>query len=214
MAPAANNTSNYCVSFKDIQSAADTLQGQIVRTPLIAAPKLSALTGADVFVKYENLQFTNSFKDRGAFLKLSSLKPDERKRGVIAMSAGNHAQAVAYHASRLDIAAVIVMPENTPFVTIGNTEALGAEVVLSGETLQESRAMADQIAGQRKLTLIHPYDDPLVIAGQGTVGLEVLTDEPDIEVLVAPIGGGGLIADTAVNGTRIGSSESSVRRRR
>ncbi|MFQ5625360.1 MAG: threonine ammonia-lyase [Methyloligellaceae bacterium] len=191
-------TKHYCVSFKDIRSAADTLRGQVVRTPLISAPKLSALTGADIFVKYENLQFTNSFKDRGAFLKLSSLKPGERKRGVIAMSAGNHAQAVAYHASRLDIPAVIVMPENTPFVKVGNTEALGAEVVLCGETLQESRATADQIARERTLTLIHPYDDPLVIAGQGTVGLEVMTDEPDIETLVIPIGGGGLIAGSAI----------------
>jgi len=198
MAPAAKNTSSHCVTFKDIQIAAETLRGQVVRTPLIAAPKLSALTGANVFVKYENLQFTNSFKDRGAYLKLSSLKPGERKRGVIAMSAGNHAQAVAYHASRLDIPAVIVMPENTPFVKIGNTEALGAEVVLSGETLQESRITADKIAAGRDLTLIHPYDDPLVIAGQGTVGLEVLTDAPDIETLVIPIGGGGLISGSAI----------------
>ena len=198
MAPAARNASSHCVTFKDIQSAADTLRGHIVRTPLLAAPKLSALTGAKVFVKYENLQFTNSFKDRGAYLKLSSLKPGERKRGVIAMSAGNHAQAVAYHASRLDIPAVIVMPVNTPFVKVGNTEALGAEVVLSGETLQDCRATADKIASERTLTLIHPYDDPLVIAGQGTVGLEVLLDEPDIEILVIPVGGGGLIAGSAI----------------
>lgn len=197
MAAAAKGSPSHCVSLKDIQSAADSLQQHVVRTPLIAAPKLSALTGAELYVKYENLQFTNSFKDRGAFLKLSSLNRDQRKRGVIAMSAGNHAQAVAYHASRLGIPATIVMPEGTPFVKVGNTEALGAEVVLSGETLQESRDTAVGIAKERNLTLIHPYDDPLIIAGQGTVGLEIMTDEPDIEILVIPIGGGGLIAGIA-----------------
>ena len=190
-------TANHCVSLKDIQSAAESLRQHVVRTPLIAAPKLSATTGAELFIKYESLQFTNSFKDRGAFLKLSSLTPEERKRGVIAMSAGNHAQAVAYHAARLGIPATIVMPDETPFVKVGNTEALGAEVVLSGETLQESKVMAVKIAGERNLTLIHPYDDPLIIAGQGTVGLEILTDMPDIETLVIPIGGGGLIAGIA-----------------
>lgn len=189
---------DYAVSFGDIEAAAEALKGHVVRTPIIAAPKLSALTGAEVFVKYENLQFTNSFKDRGAFLKLSSLNEDERQRGVIAMSAGNHAQAVAYHAGRLGIRAVIVMPQSAPFVKIGNTEALGAEVVLSGETLSESRVKAEEIAKERKLTLIHPYDDSLVIAGQGTVGLEVLTDQSDLDMIVIPIGGGGLIAGCAI----------------
>ena len=189
---------DYAVSFEDIQAAAETLIGHVVRTPLIAAPKMSALTGADIFVKYENLQFTNSFKDRGAYLKLASLNKDECKRGVIAMSAGNHAQAVAYHAGRLGIPAVIVMPEGSPFVKIGNTEALGAEVVLSGETLTESRVKVEEIAKDRNLILIHPYDDPLVIAGQGTVGLEVLADKPDLDMLVIPIGGGGLMAGCAI----------------
>ncbi|MHA1165852.1 MAG: threonine ammonia-lyase, partial [Alphaproteobacteria bacterium] len=189
---------DYAVSFGEIEAAAEALKGHVVRTPLIAAPKLSALTGAEIFVKYENLQFTNSFKDRGAYLKLSSLNEDERKRGVIAMSAGNHAQAVAYHAGRLGIPAVIVMPDGTPFVKIGNTEALGAEVVLSGETLTESHVKAEEIAGERKLTLVHPYDDSLVITGQGTVGLEVLEDQPDLDTLVIPIGGGGLIAGCAI----------------
>jgi threonine dehydratase len=189
---------DYAVSFEDIQAAAETLIGHVVRTPLIAAPKLTALTGADIFVKYENLQFTNSFKDRGAYLKLSSLNKDECKRGVIAMSAGNHAQAVAYHAGRLGIPAVIVMPEGSPFVKICNTETLGAEVVLSGETLTESRVKVEEIAKDRNLILVHPYDDPLVIAGQGTVGLEVLADKPDLDMLVIPIGGGGLMAGCAI----------------
>jgi threonine dehydratase len=196
-APKKKNA-GYAASFADIEAAATALEDQVVRTPLIAAPKLSNLTGADIFVKYENLQFTNSFKDRGAFLKLSSLDEDERKRGVIAMSAGNHAQAVAYHSGRLGIPAVIVMPVGTPFVKIGNTEALGAEVVLSGETLIESREKAVELGGKRKLTLVHPYDDPLVIAGQGTVGLEIMADRPDLDTLVIPIGGGGLIAGCAI----------------
>jgi threonine dehydratase len=192
------SSAGYATSFAEIKAAAVSLEGQVVRTPLIAAPKLSNLTGAEIFVKYENLQFTNSFKDRGAFMKLSSLGKDERKRGVIAMSAGNHAQAVAYHSGRLGIPAVIVMPVGTPFVKVGNTEALGAEVVLSGETLIESREKAMELAGQRELTLVHPYDDPLVIAGQGTVGLEILADRPDLDTLVIPIGGGGLIAGCAI----------------
>lgn len=198
MAAPAKGVAGYAATMADIEAAAESLQGQVVRTPLIAATKLSALTGAEIFVKYENLQFTNSFKDRGAFLKLSSLGEKERKLGVIAMSAGNHAQAVAYHAGRLGIPAVIVMPEGTPFVKVGNTEALGAEVVLSGETLSEARVKVDEIAAKRNLTLVHPYDDPLVIAGQGTVALEVLADRPDLDMLVIPIGGGGLIAGCAI----------------
>jgi threonine dehydratase len=198
VAKPAKDISGYAVSFADIEAAATALEGQVVRTPLIAAPKLSKLTGAEIFVKYENLQFTNSFKDRGAFLKLSSLSEKERKLGVIAMSAGNHAQAVAYHSGRLGIPSVIVMPEGTPFVKVGNTEALGAEVVLSGETLSEARLKVDEIAQERNLTLVHPYDDPLVIAGQGTVALEVLADESDLDMLVIPVGGGGLIAGCAI----------------
>src|SRR5262249_50909837 len=162
------------------------------------APKLSALTGAEVHVKYENLQVTNSFKERGALNKLASLSADARRRGVIAMSAGNHAQAVAYHAARLGIPATIVMPVTTPFVTIEATEAHGAEVVLYGETIADSQTRAEQLADQRQLTWVHPYDDPLVIAGQGTIALEMLEDVPDLEALVVPIGGGGLIAGNAI----------------
>lgn len=198
MAVAEENPPAYATSLADIERAAEVLKGHVVRTPLIAAPKLSALAGADIYIKYENLQFTNSFKDRGAYLKLDSLTGEERERGVIAISAGNHAQAVAYHASRLGIPAVIVMPEGTPFVKVGNTEALGAEVVLAGETLTESRETADEIARERNLTFVHPYDDPLVITGQGTVALEMLADRSDLDTIVIPIGGGGLIAGSAI----------------
>jgi threonine dehydratase len=164
----------------------------------LPAPKLSALTGAEVKVKYENLQVTNSFKERGAVNKLASLDQGARERGVIAMSAGNHAQAVAYHAARLDIPATIVMPVTTPFVKIEATEACGAEVVLEGETVAESQVRAEKIARERSLTFVHPYDDPKVIAGQGTIALEMLEDAPDLDLLVFPIGGGGLIAGNAL----------------
>jgi threonine dehydratase len=165
---------------------------------MLPAPKLSALTAAEVYVKYENLQVTNSFKDRGALNKLASLSASERGRGVIAMSAGNHAQAVAYHAARLGIPATIVMPVTTPFVKVEATQAHGAEVVLEGETVAEAQLRAETIARERGLTFVHPYDDPLVIAGQGTIALEMLEDEPDLDALVVPIGGGGLIAGTAI----------------
>ena len=186
------------VSADDVRAAADLIRGDVLRTPLIPAPRLSELTGADVFVKYENLQVTNSFKDRGALVKLLSLSEADRRRGVIAMSAGNHAQSVAYHSARLGVPAVIVMPETTPYVKVGNTEALGAEVVLSGATLADSRGRMEEIAAERQLTLVHPYDDTHIIAGQGTVALEVLDDQPELDVLVIPIGGGGLIAGSAI----------------
>ncbi len=165
---------------------------------MLPAPKLSALTAAEVYVKYENLQVTNSFKDRGALNKLASLSASERGRGVIAMSAGNHAQAIAYHAARLGIPATIVMPVTTPFVKVEATQAHGAEVVLEGETVAEAQLRAETIARERGLTFVHPYDDPLVIAGQGTIALEMLEDAPDLDALVVPIGGGGLIAGTAI----------------
>jgi threonine dehydratase len=170
----------------------------VLRTPMLPAPKLSALTAAEVYVKYENLQVTNSFKDRGALNKLASLSASERGRGVIAMSAGNHAQAIAYHAARLGIPATIVMPVTTPFVKVEATQAHGAEVVLEGETVAEAQLRAETIARERGLTFVHPYDDPLVIAGQGTIALEMLEDAPDLDALVVPIGGGGLIAGTAI----------------
>jgi threonine dehydratase len=186
------------VTLADIEAARRTIAGHVLRTPELAAPPLSALTGADVFVKYENLQVTNSFKERGACVKLAALSAAERRRGVIAMSAGNHAQAVAYHARRLAIPATIVMPVTTPFVKIKATEALGATVVLDGETLTESQARAEEIANERNLVWVHPYDDPHIIAGQGTVALEMLEKVPDLDVLVVPVGGGGLIAGCAI----------------
>jgi threonine dehydratase len=182
----------------DIAAARRTIAGHVLHTPMLPAPRLSALTGASVLVKYENLQVTNSFKERGALNKLSSLSASQRARGVIAMSAGNHAQALAYHAARLGIPATIVMPVTTPFVKVEATQAHGAEVLLEGETLVEAQARAEAIARERGLTLVHPYDDPLVIAGQGTIALEMLEAAPDLEMLVIPVGGGGLIAGNAV----------------
>jgi threonine dehydratase len=182
----------------DIAAARRTIVGHVLHTPMLPAPRLSALTGASVLVKYENLQVTNSFKERGALNKLSSLSASQRARGVIAMSAGNHAQALAYHAARLGIPATIVMPVTTPFVKVEATQAHGAEVLLEGETLVEAQARAEAIARERGLTLVHPYDDPLVIAGQGTIALEMLEAAPDLEMLVIPVGGGGLIAGNAV----------------
>jgi threonine dehydratase len=186
------------VTAADIQTARRVIEGAVLRTPMLPAPKLSALTGAEVYVKYENLQVTNSFKDRGALAKLSSLSEAERKRGVIAMSAGNHAQAVAYHAARLNIPATIVMPVTTPFVKVQATRSHGAEVVLDGETMTEAQVRCEDILTQRKLTLVHPYDDARIIAGQGTIALEMLEDAPDLDMLVIPIGGGGLIAGNAI----------------
>jgi threonine dehydratase len=186
------------VTLADIEAARRTIAGHVLRTPLLPSPPLSALTGAEIFVKYENLQVTNSFKERGACVKLAALSAEERRRGVIAMSAGNHAQAVAYHARRLGIPATIVMPVTTPFVKVKATEALGATVVLYGDTLRQARARAEAIAAERDLVWVHPYDDAYIIAGQGTIALEMLEDVPDLEVLVIPIGGGGLIAGNAI----------------
>jgi threonine dehydratase len=186
------------VTITDIELARRTIAGQVLRTPMLPAPKLSALTGAEVFVKYENLQVTNSFKERGAFNKLASLGELERAQGVIAMSAGNHAQAVAYHAARLGIPATIVMPVTTPFVKVEATAAYNAEVVLEGETVSAAQMRAESLAQERALTWVHPYDDPLVIAGQGTIALEMLEEAPALDTLVIPIGGGGLIAGNAI----------------
>ncbi len=186
------------VTVAHIRAAREILQGNVLRTPMIAAPKLSDRCGADIFIKYENLQATGSFKDRGALVKMMSLSAEQRARGVITMSAGNHAQAVAYHARRLGIPATIIMPVGTPFVKVGNTEALGARVILTGETLSDARGETERIAEEDGLTLVHPYDDPLIIAGQGTVGLEILEDQFELDCVVVPIGGGGLISGTAI----------------
>lgn len=188
----------FAITPDDIEQAALRIEGHVLRTPLVPAPRLSELTGASVLVKHENMQATASFKERGAVNKLLTLDEDERERGVIAMSAGNHAQAVAYHARRFGIPATIVMPETTPLVKVENTRAHGARVVLHGETLYESAQKARELAGQEQLVLVHPYDDPAIMAGQGTIAREMLQDEPDLDMLIIPLGGGGLMAGNAV----------------
>jgi threonine dehydratase len=186
------------VTFSDIEAARRLIAGHVLRTPILPAPKLSALTGVEVYVKYENLQVTNSFKERGALVRLAALSEAERRRGIIAMSAGNHAQAVAYHAARLGIPATIVMPVTTPFVKVAATRSHGAEVVLDGETVADAQLRCEAIHQERGLTLVHPYDDPRVIAGAGTIAVEMLEDVADLDTLVIPIGGGGLIAGNAI----------------
>jgi len=181
----------------DIKAAAQTIEGEVIRTPTVRSGGLSDLTGADIFLKLETLQRTGSFKDRGALVKLRGLSTEAAARGVIAISAGNHAQGVAYHAARLGMAATIVMPKATPFSKVRRTEGFGARVVLEGETLTEAEPRADEIARRDELTFVHPYDDPDIIAGQGTVGLEMLEDVPDLDAIVVPIGGGGIISGVA-----------------
>lgn len=185
------------LSLHDIEQAAQRLQGHLLDTPCVESKTLSQLTGAQIFLKFENLQYTASFKERGACNKLAQLSADERRRGVIAMSAGNHAQGVAYHAQRLGIRAVIVMPRFTPGVKIERTRGFGAEVVLHGDSLDESRAHALTLAERDGLVFVHPYDDEAIVAGQGTVGLEMLHAVPSLDTLVIAVGGGGLIAGIA-----------------
>lgn len=185
------------ISLHDIERAAERLRGHILETPCVESRTLSQIVGAQVFLKFENLQFTASFKERGACNKLAQLTPEERARGVIAMSAGNHAQGVAYHAQRLGVRAVIVMPRFTPDVKVERTRGFGAEVVLHGDTLDEARAHAREMAQSQGLVFVHPYDDEAVAAGQGTLALEMLKAQPDLEMLVIAVGGGGLIAGVA-----------------
>jgi threonine dehydratase len=181
-----------------VRRAAAAIAGAVARTPTIAAPALSELADAEVYLKLETLHRTGSFKERGALNKLLTLDAARRRAGVVAMSAGNHAQGVAYHARRLGIPATIVMPEGTPFIKIDRTEAFGAPVVLKGDSLVAAREAADALAREREAVLVHPYDDPDIIAGQGTIALEILADCPDLDTLVVPIGGGGLISGIAV----------------
>lgn len=181
----------------DVRDAARAIAGAVMRTPFLPAPRLSQLTGAEVFVKYENLQVTNAFKERGALVKLLSLSEEERRRGVVAMSAGNHAQAVAYHATRLRIPSTIVMPETTPHVKVTATRSFGAHVVLSGETVAEAEIEAERLRQRDGLVFVHPYDDFEVIRGQGTLALEMLEDVPDLDAIVVPVGGGGMAGGIA-----------------
>ncbi len=186
------------VTIDDIRRADAAIRGEIVRTPLIRAAALSQIAGVEVFLKLETQQATGSFKERGALNKLMTLGAAERRAGVVAMSAGNHAQGVAYHARRLGIPATIVMPAGTPFTKIDRTEALGARVVLRGDSLVDARRAADSLAAEHGLVPVHPYDDPAVIAGQGTIALEMLDDNPELDTFLVPIGGGGLISGIAV----------------
>ena len=182
----------------DIRAAAERIRGAVIRTPMLVSRTLSEILGAEVWLKFENLQFTAAYKERGALNKLLQLTPDERARGVIAASAGNHAQAVAYHAKRLGIPATIVMPGGTPFTKIDRTEALGARVLLKGEGLTDAREASEALARERGFTIVHPYDDPEVIAGQGTIALELYEQQPALDTLIVPVGGGGLISGIAV----------------
>ena len=185
-------------TFADIELAAALVQPALVRTPTRHSRTLSDIAGCEVWLKFENRQFTASFKERGALNRLLSLDHDEKARGVAAMSAGNHAQGVAYHAGRLGIPATIVMPVTTPFNKVKHTRDFGASVIQHGRDLNEAFAEAQRIAAEQKLTFVHPYDDPLVIAGQGTVALEMLQDVPQLDALVVPVGGGGLISGCAI----------------
>lgn len=198
------------ITLTDIQQAAKLLEKIIIKTPTLRAPWLidhleatqkvpaASLQQTEVYLKLENLQLLASFKVRGAYIKLSQLTPEQRRNGVIAMSAGNHAQGVAYHAHAMGISATIVMPKNTPYAKIEPTEQLGCRVILEGQNLSESAAYANELAVKEGLTLIHPYDDPDIITGQGTIALEMLADVPDLDAIIIPIGGGGLAAGMAI----------------
>ncbi|MBT6121924.1 MAG: pyridoxal-phosphate dependent enzyme, partial [Candidatus Puniceispirillum sp.] len=186
------------VSAQDIRDAATLLAGNVIRTPMVESPLLSRQLGCEVFVKLECQQYTSSFKARGAYVAMFSLDKAQREKGVIAMSAGNHAQAVAYHAERMGIPAVIVMPSQTPFAKVTRTRSYGAEVVLEGRNLNECENTVQKLIEERGLTLIHPYDNTKVMQGQGTVGLEMLEDHPDLDMLVVPIGGGGLMGGISI----------------
>ena len=185
------------ISVEDVRAAAKILEGQIERTPMRHSKTLSEITGADVWVKFENLQFTAAFKERGALNKLSRLSDEQKKVGVIAASAGNHAQGVAYHGRRLGIPVTIVMPVTTPFNKVEHTRAFGARVLLEGHSFDEANAHAQSVRQREGLTWIHPFDDPEIMAGQGTIALEMLEDNPELDTLIVPIGGGGLISGIA-----------------
>jgi threonine dehydratase len=182
----------------DIRAAAERIKGAVIRTPMLISRTLSEVVGAEVWLKFENLQFTAAYKERGALNKLLQLSPEERKRGVIAASAGNHAQAVAYHARRLGIPATIVMPEPTPTVKVTQTAGFGATVVLHGEVFDDAFAKARELALEKGYVFVHPFDDPQIIAGAGTVALEMLEDAPDLDTIVVPIGGGGLMSGVSI----------------
>ena len=189
--------SNY-PTLADIRTAADRIKGSVIHTPTLMSRTLSEMIGAELWLKFENLQFTAAYKERGALNKLLQLTDEERRRGVVAASAGNHAQAVAYHGRRLGIPVTIVMPVSTPIMKVTQTEGHGATVVLTGERFDDAHAHAKQLEAERGLVFVHPFDDPAVIAGQGTIALEMLDAAPDLDLFVVPIGGGGLISGIAI----------------
>jgi threonine dehydratase len=182
----------------DIRAAAERIKGSVIRTPMLVSRTLSEIIGAEVWLKFENLQFTAAYKERGALNKLLQLDQEEHARGVIAASAGNHAQAVAYHAKRLGIPATIVMPANTPTVKVTQTAGHGASVVLHGDMFDDAYAKARELAMEEGFVFVHPFDDPQIIAGAGTVGLELLEDAPELDTIVIPIGGGGLMSGVSI----------------
>jgi len=196
--PASDRASVSSPTVADIARAAERIAGQVEVPPFLHSRTLSQIAQADVFLKFENLQFTSSFKERGALNRLCTLNGHERERGVIAVSAGNHAQGVAFHAQRLGIPAVIVMPRFTPLIKIERTRSFGAEVILAGDTFDDACQQGERLMLERKLTMVHPYDDPDVIAGQGTVGAEMLALRPDLQCLCVAVGGGGLISGVAI----------------
>ena len=186
------------INLNSLRQSAEHLSAHILPTPSIFAPSLSKLLGASVHLKLENLQYTSSFKSRGAFLALKALRDEDKKVGVISMSAGNHAQALAFRSQQENIKATIIMPEQTPFTKISKTKAYGAEVVLTGRTLDEAKKTVDQLIDTHGYRLIHPYDDLNIISGQGTIGLEMMESNPDLDYLIVPIGGGGLISGISI----------------
>jgi threonine dehydratase len=185
------------LTIDDVRAAAERIAGSVVRTPMMHSRTLSAIAGAEIWLKFENLQFTAAYKERGALNALLHLTDDQKKRGVIAASAGNHSQGLSYHGTRLGVPVTIVMPRTTPTVKVMQTESVGGKVVLEGETFDEAYAHARSLEAELGLTFVHPFDDPVVAAGQGTVALEMLEDKPELDCLVTPIGGGGLISGMA-----------------
>src|SRR6478672_1348051 len=182
----------------DIRAAAERIKGAVIRTPMLVSRTLSEIIGAEVWLKFENLQFTAAYKERGALNKLLQLSPEERDRGVIAASAGNHAQAVAYHGKRLGIPVTIVMPAATPTIKVTQTEGHGAKVILHGAMFDDAYAKARELEAECGYVFVHPFDDPQIIAGAGTLGIEMLADAPDLDTIVVPIGGGGLMSGVSI----------------
>ena len=194
---ASNDAARDALTIADVRAAAARIEGAVVRTPMMHSITLSQIAGCEVWLKFENLQFTAAYKERGALNALLHLSEEQKRRGVIAASAGNHSQGLSYHGTRLGVPVTIVMPRTTPTVKVMQTESVGGKVVLEGETFDDAYAHARQLEQERGLTFVHPFDDPLVAAGQGTVGLEMLEQVPDLDCLVVPIGGGGLISGIA-----------------